>query len=78
MVESAARHFEPHRIAFYLINVASIFHGLWSLKKHDNQYRFIVNNNIELTAGRLCLTKAMTNVIKLCFDIVGITPMEKM
>jgi arginyl-tRNA synthetase len=78
IVESAATHFEPHRIALYLQSVASIFHSLWNLGKENNNYRFVVENNKDLTAARLALVAAMGYVIHAGFDIIGIEALEKM
>lgn len=78
VVEGAAKHFEPHRIAFYLQSLASLFHSLWNLGKENNNYRFIIDNNPELTAARLALISAMCNVIYSGFDIIGIEAVQKM
>lgn len=78
VIEGAALHFEPHRIAFYLQSIASLFHSLWNLGKENNNYRFIIENNIELTASRLALIKAMQQVIHAGFDIIGVDIINKM
>jgi arginyl-tRNA synthetase len=78
VVEGAAKHFEPHRIAFYLQSVASSFHSLWNLGKENNHYRFIIDNEPALTAARLALVTAMINVIDCGFDIIGVDALEKM
>jgi len=78
ILEASAKYFEPHRIAFYLINLASKFHALWNFGKENNDYRFLIENNIELTAARLALAQAMQKIIKVGFDVIGVTPMNKM
>lgn len=78
VVEGAALHFEPHRIAFYLQSIASLFHSLWNLGKENNNYRFIIENDIELTAARLAIVRAMSNILHAGFDIIGVDIIEKM
>jgi arginyl-tRNA synthetase len=78
VLEGAAKHFEPHRVAFYLQVVASSFHALWNLGKENNNYRFIIENDPALTASRLALITAMNNVIGCGFDIIGVEALEKM
>ena len=78
VVELAAIHFEPHRIAFYLQHVASAFHALWNLSQENNSYRFIVPDNPQLTAARLSLAQAVANVMSCGFNIIGIDAVERM
>ncbi len=78
IVESAATNFEPHRIAFYLQSVASLFHSLWNLGKENNDYRFIIENEIALTSARLAMIRAMLNVIDAGFKIIGVNSLDKM
>ncbi|MGV2431917.1 MAG UNVERIFIED_CONTAM: arginine--tRNA ligase [Rickettsiaceae bacterium] len=78
ILEGAAIHFEPHRIAFFLQNLSSFFHALWNLGKENNNYRFIVEKNVELTAARLMLVDAVRIVIATGLRIIGTEPMEKM
>ncbi|MEY3197161.1 MAG: arginyl-tRNA synthetase [Pseudomonadota bacterium] len=77
-VEGAAINFEPHRIVLFMQNLASSFHALWNLGKENNNYRFVVEGDKNLTAARMTLAKAVQNVIHSGFDIVGTEPMEKM
>ena len=58
MVESAAEAHEPHRLAFYLYDLASEFHALWNRGKEDAALRFIVEDDPELTTARLALVRA--------------------
>ncbi|MGI4752289.1 MAG: arginine--tRNA ligase [Janthinobacterium lividum] len=77
-LETAAKYFEPHRVAFYLINLASKFHALWNFGKENNDYRFIIENNVELTTARLALAKAIQKIIASGLEVVGVEPMERM
>lgn len=77
-LETAAKYFEPHRVAFYLINLASKFHALWNFGKENNDYRFIIENNVELTTARLALAKAIQKIIASGLEVIGVEPMERM
>ena len=78
VLESSAKAYEPHRIAYYLIDVASRFHAIWNLGKEDNDYRFNVEDDIDLTAARLALAKSINKIIAVGFGVIGVQPMEKM
>ena len=77
-LEVSAKYFEPHRIAFYLINLASKFHSIWNFGKENSDYRFVIENNKELTTARLALAKAIQKVIASGFEVIGVEPMNKM
>ena len=53
VLELAARNHEPHRICYYLIELASNFHSLWSKGKDDNNIKFVLEGNHVLTNSRL-------------------------
>lgn len=78
MLITAARNFEPHRLAYFLIEVASRFHSIWNLGKENNDYRFNLGDNIELTAARLALAESIRKILSSGFELIGVTPMEKM
>lgn len=78
VVESAAKYFEPHRIAFYLQNIASEFHSIWNLGKDQIEYKFVIQDNQKLTAAKLCLAFAVKEVIASGLDVLSIQPLEKM
>lgn len=78
MVQSAAQAHEPHRVAFYLNDVAAEFHGLWNKGKDDKGLRFIMADDVELTLARLALIRAAANVIASGLDVFGVTPVEEM
>jgi arginyl-tRNA synthetase len=78
VVELSCIHQEPHRIAFYLIELASEFHSLWSKGNEDASLRFILNNDFEKTLARLVLAKAVSTVISSGLMIFNVVPIEKM
>jgi arginyl-tRNA synthetase len=78
VVEGAAKAHEPHRIAFYLSDLASEFHSLWNKGKEDPGLRFIVEDDKELTLARLALVKAIAITIASGLDIMGIEPAEEL
>ena len=63
MIEQAAASFEPHRVAFYLQDLAAEFHGLWNLGNDDAGLRFIVKNDVDLSVARITLARAVSTVI---------------
>ena len=77
MVESAARTHEPHRIAFYLIDLASLFHGLWNAGRDNSALRFITDDE-KLTEARFALVSTTRSVIAQGLALMGITPLEEM
>jgi len=78
VLEASAKYFEPHKIAFYLINLASKFHAIWNFGKEYNEYRFLIEDNFELTVARLAFANAVQKIIATGFEVIGVTPMEKM
>jgi arginyl-tRNA synthetase len=78
IVESAAEAHEPHRIAFYLQEVAAAFHGLWNKGKDDASLRFILSEAPELTLARLVLVQCVAHVVASGFAIFGVAPREEM
>ncbi|MEM8570983.1 MAG: arginine--tRNA ligase [Pseudomonadota bacterium] len=77
-VEIAAANHEPHRIAFYLYDLASEFHGLQHQGKLDASLRFVREDARELTLARLALVRATAVAISAGLGILGVTPMEEM
>ena len=77
-IAMAANKREPHRIAFYLMDLAAKFHFLWNLGKDNTIMRFILADDFEKTAARMVLLKAVQNVIEIAFEIMGITPVEEL
>jgi arginyl-tRNA synthetase len=78
LVESSALAHEPHRIAFYLYDLASEFHRLHALGKELPQLRFIVEADQELTKARVGLVAAVAQVIRSGLGILGVKPVYEM
>ena len=77
-VEAAAQAHEPHRIAFYLYDLAAAFHGLWNRGNEDPGLRFIIADDERLTAARLALIQGVATVIASGLSIMGVEPAEEM
>ncbi len=77
-VESAAQYYEPHRIAFYLMDLASAFHGLWNAGRDNPDLKFIHETNNELTNARMHLVEASASVIKLGLNLLSVSALEEM
>lgn len=78
LMESAAETFEPHRVAFYLYDIAAAFHGLWTKGRDDTHLRFLVDGDRELTAARLALIGATAQVVASGLGVFGVQPVEEM
>ena len=77
-VEAAALSHEPHRIAFYLYDLASEFHALWN-RGHDLPYlRFIINNDAEITKARLALVQGVVSVLASGLAVLGVRAPDEM
>lgn len=77
-VESAAEALESHRIAIYLHDLASEFHGFWNKGRDDATLRFLIEDDKELSYARLALVKAVATVIASGLGVMGVTPLEEM
>jgi arginyl-tRNA synthetase len=77
-VEAAATAREPHRIAFYLQDLAGDFHVLWNRGRDDSTLRFIRAEDIGATRARLALVAATATVIRSGLRVMGVTPVEEM
>lgn len=78
IVESAAEAHEPHRIAFFLYDLASSYHMLWNKGKDDASLRFLVRDDENLTLARLALVQAFALVIAAGLRVFGVEPVEEM
>jgi arginyl-tRNA synthetase len=78
LVESAADAHEPHRIAFYLGEVAAGFHGLWNKGKEAASLRFLIAEDLAVTTARLALVQAVAVVVASGLRIFGVEPVEEM
>jgi len=76
-IHIASSKLEPHRIATYLYELASLFHSYWNLGKDNPQKRFI-NDQKKIDDDKLIFLKTISNVIKSGMDIVGVSVPEKM
>lgn len=77
LAEIAARSNEPHRVAFYLYELASDLHGLWNRGNDDATLRFIQDNKATSQA-KIALVRAAGVVISAGLGILGVTPVEEM
>jgi arginyl-tRNA synthetase len=77
-VELAAEAHEPHRIAFYLYELASTFHAQWNQGKEKEVLRFIRPDDLPLTAARLAMLQALAFVIASGLEVMGVEPVEEM
>ncbi|MGB9143886.1 MAG: arginine--tRNA ligase, partial [Aestuariivirga sp.] len=78
MLEGAALAHEPHRISFYLYELASDFHSLWNKGKESPQLRFIVKEDVNITDTRLAFMRAIRYVLANGLRILGVNPVEEM
>jgi arginyl-tRNA synthetase len=78
IVEAAAQAHEPHRIAFYLGDLAAAFHALWNRGNDDPSRRFLIEDNPELTSARLELSSAIGQVVRNGLGIIGVAAAEEM
>ena len=78
LVISAANAHEPHRVAFYLMDLAASFHALWTAGRETPELRFIREDEAALTAARLRLVKATALVIRSGLGVLAIEAREEM
>ena len=78
LVESAAEAHEPHRVAFYLYDLAAAFHGLWNKGKDDAALRFLIAEDAELSFARMAMVRAVTLAIASGLAVFGVEPVEEM
>ena len=78
LVETAARTNEPHRVAFYLYELASDFHGLWNKGNDVVSLRFIQESDSATSQSKIALARAVSVVISAGLGILGVTPAEEM
>jgi arginyl-tRNA synthetase len=77
LVEIAARGNEPHRVAFYLYELASDLHGLWNRGNDDDSLRFLQDDKA-ISQAKIALARAVGVVICAGLGILGVTPVEEM
>jgi arginyl-tRNA synthetase len=78
LVETAARSNEPHRVAFYLYELAGDFHGLWNRGNDDHALRFIQEGDAATSQAKIALARAVAIVIAAGLGILGVNPAEEM
>jgi len=77
-VEAAAGAHEPHRIAFYLYDLAAAFHAHWTRGREEPGLRFVIEGEDELSRARLALVQGIGFVIGSGLKVFGVTPVEEM
>ncbi len=78
LLEGAAEAHEPHRVAFYLYDLAAAFHAFWTKGRDQARLRFLLEDDPELTAARLALVQAIAQVIASGLAVMGVEPVEEM
>ncbi|HEY2131962.1 MAG TPA: arginine--tRNA ligase [Acetobacteraceae bacterium] len=78
LLEAAALAREPHRIAFFLYDLAGDFHMLWNRGRDDAALRFLQSDRPEETLARVALVAATAVVIRSGLAVMGVTPVEEM
>ncbi len=78
MVEAAAEAREPHRIAFFLYELAGDFHALWNAGRDDAALRFLQADNPVETKARVALVSATAMIIRSGLGVLGVKPVEEM
>ena len=78
VVEQAAAAHEPHRIAFYVHDLAGLFHSHWNAGKDSPQLRFVNEESRHLSCARLALVRSLTNVLAAGLAILGVSAPDEM
>ena len=78
LLEAAAAAHEPHRIAFYLYELASEFHAQWTRGKDLPHLRFIIQDDPQLTLARLALVQGVVTVLASGLELLGVKAPEEM
>ncbi|MGI9463536.1 MAG: DALR anticodon-binding domain-containing protein, partial [Aestuariivirgaceae bacterium] len=78
ILAAAAIQHEPHRIAFYLGDLAASFHALWNQGKEQPSLKFLMPESVPLTRARLALIGAVRIVIASGLSVMGVDPVEEM
>jgi arginyl-tRNA synthetase len=78
IIEMAVASFEPHRLAFYLQELASEFHALWNKGTENPDLKFIIKENLQITSARIYLVLAVKKIIATGLEIFNIKAVEEM
>ena len=77
-IEQATEAAEPHRIAFYLQELASLFHALWNKGGEHKNLKFIISDNRMQTYARLAMIRAVSIIIETSLKILGVQVLAQM
>jgi arginyl-tRNA synthetase len=77
-LEAAAVHHEPHRIAFFLGDLAASFHALWNRGNERAELRFLWPDQPDLTRARLAMITAVQTALASGLELIGVTPVEEL
>ncbi len=78
VLESSAKYLEPHRVCFYLIDLASEFHSLWNKGNEDKNLKFILKDNLNISIARIALVKSVALTLETGLNVLSIKPLSKM
>jgi arginyl-tRNA synthetase len=78
IIEQAANAREPHRVAFYLQDVAAAFHAWWNMGREDATLRFIIDEDRETSLAHLALVKATQYTIASALLVIGVAPLDEL
>jgi len=78
LLELAAKHNEPHRVAFYLYELAGDFHALWNMAKDAPETRFFQEDDAAVTGQKLAMISAVQATLAAGLGILGVTPIDEM
>jgi arginyl-tRNA synthetase len=78
VIEGAASAHEPHRIAFFLYDLAAAFHSLWNRGNDDPGRRFVIEDQREVSQARLALARGVQQVIRNGLALMGVKAAEEM
>lgn len=78
IVEQAAMAREPHRVAFYLQDVASSFHSWWNMGRDDATLRFLIEDDVDTSLAHLALVTGVKNVIADALGVIGVEPLNEL
>jgi arginyl-tRNA synthetase len=78
VLEAAALHHEPHRVAFYLGDLAASFHALWNQGNERPELRFLRAEAPALSCARLAMIGAVQIVLASGLEVIGVRPVEEL
>ncbi len=78
VLEASAKYLEPHRVCFYLIDLASQFHSLWNKGNEDKNLRFILKEDKKISTARIALVNSVAITIESGLNVLSIKPTNKM